>query len=167
MTPLPLDPIDGCVLRYRDLIQPAPLDIDTIDRYRNVCENILAGQYRLHTLAVGQRIYENQIFQNSVLLWMVVTITVSGVVLAGLQLWATYRLAVAGKGSIADGGEATIEQNRLVVRSSVIGVVILALSFAFFTLYILYVYRIADVPGLERLVPPPRHVITGAREVPR
>lgn len=141
--------IDACVARYRAIVHPSTTTIDVIDQYRSVCENILAGQYRLQTQATGQRIYENQLFQNDVVMWMVVVITISGVILAGIQLWATYRLAVAGKSELATGGEATIEYNRLVVRSSVVGVIILALSFAFFAIYVLYVYRITDLPGVD------------------
>jgi sterol desaturase/sphingolipid hydroxylase (fatty acid hydroxylase superfamily) len=109
----------------------------------------------LQTLATAQQIYANQLHQNSVIMWMVVAITLSGVILAGIQLWATYRLAQAGKGTIADGGEVMIEQNRLVVRSSVVGVVILALSFAFFAVYVLFVYRITDMPGIQTVAPRP------------
>ena len=120
--PVNPDAMDRCIAHYRGVIGPAPFDLDVLDRVRVVCENILAGQYRLETGATGQQIYANQLFQNGVVMWMVVTITLSGVVLAGLQLWATYRLAMAGKGVIADGGEATVQHNRLVVRSSVVGV---------------------------------------------
>lgn len=156
----------GCIARYRETLGAEEFTIDALDRIRGICENLLAAQYRLDTLATGQRIYANQLYQNSVVLWMVVTITLSGVVLAAIQLWATYRLAVAGKGALAEGGEATVEYNRLVVRSSVVGVIILALSFAFFAMYVLYVYRITDLPGLESMVEPVRPV-EGAQEIPR
>ena len=158
--------IDACVVRYRELIQPVSFDIDSVDRYRSVCENILAGQYRLETVATGQRIYENQILQNTVIMWMVVTITISGVVLAGIQLWATYRLTMAGKGMLAEGGEVSIEHKRMVVRSSVVGVLILALALVFFAVYVLYVYRIEDIPGQEVVMPPPRST-EDAQVVPR
>jgi heme/copper-type cytochrome/quinol oxidase subunit 2 len=157
--------LDACLARYRQGVDPSAW-IDSLDRLRSVCENILAGQYRLETLETGQRIYAHQIFQTTVIMWMVVTITLSGVLLAGLQLWASYRLALAGQGALADGGEATIHQNRLVVRSSVVGVIILALSFAFFTVYVLYVYRISDLPGVETVAPPIR-AVQDAQEVPR
>jgi hypothetical protein len=160
------DAMDRCIAHYRGAARPDLVDLDALDRVRAVCENILAGQYRLETLATGQRIYANQLFQNGVVMWMVVAITLSGVILAGIQLWATYKLAMAGKGVIADGGEATVEHNRLVVRSSVVGVIILALSFAFFTVYVLYVYRITDLPGLQTIAPALQST-NGAEEVPQ
>lgn len=147
-TPAAASEIAACLARYARAIPSLHADVDRLDRYRAICENTLAGEHRLQTLAVNQQIYANQIVQNTVMLWMVVTITLAGVVMAGIQLWATYRLTLAGKGALADGGEASFEQNRLVVRSSVVGVVILGLSLAFFTLYVLYVYRIEALPGL-------------------
>jgi hypothetical protein len=158
--------LHACITRYRDALGPEAATADGLDRIRGICENMLAAQFRLETLATGQDIYANQLYQTTIVLWMVVTITLSGVVLAALQLWATYRLAMEGKGAIADGGEATIEYNRLVVRSSAVGVVILALSFAFFAIYVLYVYRITDLPGLETVVEPLRPA-EGAQEIPR
>ena len=164
--PPPYQATQQCIAGYLALLKPASPTIDTIDSYRTVCENLIAGQYRLQTTITGERIYSSQIVQNTVMLWMVVTITVAGVILAGLQLWATYRLAAAGTGTgaLADGGEVTMEHNRLVVRSSVVGVVILGLSFAFFALYVLYVYRLQDLPGLSAPAPRPT---AGAVEMPR
>lgn len=147
------DAMHACIARYSGSAGGASLDIEALDRFGTVCENILAGQFRLETLATGQRIYANQLYQNGVVMWMVVMITVSGVLLAGLQLWATYKLAMAGKGVMADGGEATVQHDKLVVKSSVVGVIILALSFAFFTVYVLYVYRITTLPGIEAQAP--------------
>ena len=165
---MPSDPaaLHACIARYRDAGGAEGLSLETLDQIRGICENLLAAQYRLETLETGQRIYANQLYQNTIVLWMGVTITLSGVVLAAIQLWATYRLAMAGKGALAEGGEATVEYNRLVVRSSVVGVIILALSFAFFAVYVLYVYRITDLPGLETIAPPVRSP-EGAQEVPR
>jgi hypothetical protein len=75
-----------------------------------------------------------------IVLWMVVAITVSGVGLAGLQLFAAYRLAGAGRGEFAASQELSIEQNRISVKSSVTGLLILIVSFAFFMVYVFNVY---------------------------
>jgi len=71
---------------------------------------------------------------------MVVSITISGVILAGLQLFASYKLASVGKGVFEATGEANITSHSMAVKSSVVGVVILAISFAFFLVFVLYVY---------------------------
>jgi len=52
---------------------------------------------------------------------MVVTITFSGVFLAGVQLFAGYKLASAGKANFDMGGTVTAEQKKLSVNSSVAG----------------------------------------------
>ena len=86
---------------------------------------------------------ENFVFQryeNTIIMLMVVSITISGVILAGLQLFASYKLASVGKATFADAGEVTIDSHSLAVKSSVVGVIILAISFAFFLVFVLYVY---------------------------
>src|SRR4051812_32760945 len=75
--------VEACMNRYGSRGEGAPT-LDSLDQARNFCENLLAGRYRLQTLETGQHIYENQLFQNSVIMWMVVTITISGVVLAAI-----------------------------------------------------------------------------------
>jgi sterol desaturase/sphingolipid hydroxylase (fatty acid hydroxylase superfamily) len=132
---------------------------------RSVCEQIVLADYRAQTEGATAKIYEAQLSQNTVMLWLVVALTAAGVILAGIQLWASYRLAKAGQGMLASGGEATIEQGKLVVRSSVVGIIILTLSFAFFLVYVLYVYQITEVGGSFPVQP--REVPAGAQEIPR
>jgi small-conductance mechanosensitive channel len=106
-------------------------------------------------------------------LWMVLTITLSGVVLAGLQLLAAYRLATAGRGEFAQQQEITLEQNRISLKSSVTGLLILVVSFAFFMVYVAWVFAIREaslvqsqntrgpttqlLPGLGGPGPPPQN----------
>lgn len=91
---------------------------------------------------------ENFVFQryeNTVIMLMVVSITISGVILAGLQLLASYRLASVGKVAFEQAGEVTMDTHSMAVKSSVIGVVILAISFAFFLVFVLYVYTFTPI----------------------
>ena len=88
-----------------------------------------------------------QMSENVVLMWMVVAITVSGVTLAGLQLYASFKLASVGKGTLAEGGTLKLENGKVVVQSSIVGVIILAISFAFFMVFVRDVYSITEVPG--------------------
>ncbi len=92
---------------------------------------------------------------------MVVVITFSGVVLAGLQLLGSYRLAKLGRAAFGDGGEATITASSVAVKSSVVGVVILAISFAFFLVFVLDVYTIREIgaPSVAGINAPPGHQI--------
>jgi hypothetical protein len=91
---------------------------------------------------------ENFVFQryeNTIIMLMVVSITISGVILAGLQLFASYKLASVGKATFSDAGEVTIDSHSLAVKSSVVGVIILAISFGFFLVFVLYVYTFTPV----------------------
>jgi sterol desaturase/sphingolipid hydroxylase (fatty acid hydroxylase superfamily) len=91
---------------------------------------------------------ENFVFQryeNTVIMLMVVSITISGVILAGLQLLASYKLASAGKVAFEQAGEVTMDTHSMAVKSSVVGVVILAISLAFFLVFVLYVYTFTPI----------------------
>ena len=48
-----------------------------------------------------------------VLLWMVVSVTISGVLLAGLQLLASYKLASSGKDEFAQVNQLSLERGNL------------------------------------------------------
>src|ERR1043166_2740049 len=76
---------------------------------------------------------------------MVVSITISGVILAGLQILASYKLASAGKVAFEQAGEVTMDTHSMAVKSSVVGVVLRAISFAFFLVFVLYVYTFTPI----------------------
>ena len=167
---------EACIGRMLRLTGTQAPTVQNINEMRSVCEQMSLATYRAQTEAATARIYEAQLTQNTVMLWLVVILTMGGIGLAAVQLWATYRLAKAGQGALADGGEATIEHGKIVVRSSVVGIIILAMSFAFFSMYVLYVYRISESSGIGSVpVPvgpaPPAAaappVPAGAHEVPQ
>ncbi|MFS8051565.1 hypothetical protein QD357_01935 [Rhizobium sp. BR 317] len=93
---------------------------------------------------VRQALYLRQIFENEVMLWMVVIITLSGVVLAAFQLLASYKLAVLGKDSLSSASDLTIEHNKIALKSSVTGLLILTVSLAFFAIYVTFVFTLRD-----------------------
>jgi hypothetical protein len=80
------------------------------------------------------------------MLWMVVGITISGVILAGLQLFAGYRLALVGVKGLEPSGDLTIEPKKIAINSTVTGVLILSISLAFFYVFVKYVYLIKELP---------------------
>ena len=143
--------------------------VQVADQWRALCYDLLADQERVRRLSATARIYEDQIFQNHIMLFMVVFITLSGVILAGLQLWASYRLAVSGKGTLAEGGDLSFQPGNVAVKSSVVGVVILAISLAFFMVFVTEVYKItpaSETPAAPAPAPsegPP----AGMTEVPK
>jgi hypothetical protein len=109
----------------------------------------------LHALTSRKLLYEEQVirnenfvfqrYENTVIMLMVVSITISGVILAGLQLLASYKLASAGKVAFEQAGEVTMDTHSMAVKSSVVGVVILTISLAFFLVFVLYVYTFTPI----------------------
>jgi hypothetical protein len=119
------------------------------------------NEYQIRRMQFFEQYYEQRIF-----LWMVVCITVSGVILAGLQLAASYRLSLLGHAALADS-KMTIEHKRIVLSSSVVGFFILLLSFAFFYLFITQVFPTKEISmeaGGQRqstVAPPPFNLKPG------
>jgi sterol desaturase/sphingolipid hydroxylase (fatty acid hydroxylase superfamily) len=138
--------VNSCMDRYA----AAPAD----DKAAQI--NLLWSIYYLCDAMISRKLlYEEQVirnenfvfqrYENTIIMLMVVSITISGVILAGLQLFASYKLASVGKATFADAGEVTIDSHSLAVKSSVVGVIILAISFAFFLVFVLYVYTFTPV----------------------
>jgi hypothetical protein len=109
-----------------------------------LCYQNLAGVFVLTYFGIRKSAYLNQQVQTTILMWMVVAITLSGVVLAGLQLIAGYKLASTGKAAFEQGGQLTIEHSKISLSSSVTGLMILAISLAFFMVFVSKVYLIQE-----------------------
>lgn len=74
------------------------------------------------------------------LMWLVILVVFSGVVFSGVQLWRA--------ANIKDlGGESTIEieARKIKITTSVVGVVVLAISIIFFYFFLIEVYRVKIV----------------------
>jgi hypothetical protein len=57
----------------------------------------------------------------------------------------SYKLASAGQNDVSQAGEITLERNKISLKSSVTGLFILIISFAFFSLFVFEIYRIKEV----------------------
>ncbi len=123
---------------------------------REHCYSFINAQGLLNDYAIRKLNFFQQYRANGVLMWMVVTVTFSGVLLAALQLWASYRLAEANRTPLpADSGEITLQRDRLVLRSSIAGLFILLISFCFFLVFVFYVYKFETPVDRGAAVPPP------------
>ena len=114
-----------------------------------LCSIELRDQSAISIFEVNRDKYIEQNYEDRILLWMVVAITISGVLLAGLQLFASFKLASEGKAEFARDSDITIEKDRLSLRSSVTGLLILIISLAFFIVYVKYVYKIDDPSNIN------------------
>lgn len=97
----------------------------------------------LSDFAIRKLDFFQQYRANGILMWMVIAVTFSGVLLAGLQLWASYELATVNKSPLnTDESQIVLTRDQLVLKSSVTGLLILLISFCFFLAFIVYVYRL-------------------------
>jgi hypothetical protein len=122
----------------------ATADIALQSQINSQCANRVSLEASLNDFNLRRLTYISQQFETIVLMWMVVVITFSGVLLAGVQLMAAYRLASVGKGSIDNASELSINSSELSVKSSYVGLLILAASFAFFFVFVEIVYPVND-----------------------
>jgi hypothetical protein len=142
--------MDTCVDKFKGVLGSNPPTITDLYGINQFC--YLHTDYQLQAdEAIIRR--DNYVFQrneNVVLLYMVVLITFGGVLLAGLQLYASYQLATTGHGELAGGAELAYSPQGASFKSSVVGLSILAMSFAFFLVFVIYVYTFTDNSTSQR-----------------
>lgn len=143
--------LDKCRIRIAGLYDPKVLDLNLVGQIHALCYAEVNEEDRLVEFEINRSALLNQQAETPVLLWMVVAITMSGVFLAAVQLMAGYKLASAGKGNLEQGGELGLENNRLSLKSSVTGLIILTISLAFFYIFVSQVYLLKPFD----LAPPP------------
>jgi hypothetical protein len=118
---------------------------DVWDRISDICYNQVRGEAVLTDFSIRRSTLIEQQVEGRIILWMVVGITLSGVALACLQLVAADQLARTGHGDLSSPQEITLEQNKISLKSSVTGLMILVISFAFFMVYIVWVYTVKEL----------------------
>jgi hypothetical protein len=139
---------------------PGNVDLKVVAGIHGLCYAEIDEEDTLEEFGIRKSALLNQQAETPVILWMVVGITLSGVLLAGVQLIAGYRLASAGKAAgFEPGGQISVESNKLSLRSSVTGVLILAISLLFFYVFVTQVYLIKEI------VPSPKASVTGSPEL--
>jgi hypothetical protein len=118
-----------------------------------LCFAKLQDQSYISIFDVNRSKYVEQNFEDRILLWMVVAITLSGVILSGLQLAASFRLAADGKAEFVRDSNITLQKDQLSVKSSVTGLLILLISLGFFIIYVKYVYKIDNASDVASAPP--------------
>lgn len=137
--------IKQCVDDTFERTKPQVVTNELIYSATQVCYSHLHGQGLLNDFKLRRLKFIQQTYDERVLLWMVVVITLSGVALAGVQMMASYKLASGGIGSFDKTGELSIEQSKLSLKSSVTGLFILVCSFAFFWVFVYEIFVIKEV----------------------
>jgi hypothetical protein len=114
------------------------------------CYDHLYAQGLLNEFLIRRVNFQTQHVADQMLMWMVIGLTISGVVLAGVQIIGANRVYMASGGKTAlPDSEVSLEAGKIYVKSAVTGVVILLISFAFFFVYVAEVYTIKDPPGTD------------------
>jgi hypothetical protein len=135
-----------CVSDVMQKLFPVQVNAALYERVWRLCGNQIFNGLYLDDFLIRRQKFIQQELDERVNLWLVVAITLSGVILAGLQLFMSFRLATDSRLEFAKDSQVTIETGKISLRSSITGVLILALSLAFFTIYVLYIYSIHEVP---------------------
>jgi hypothetical protein len=149
--PLSMTQCITTTLTVLDLKQaPTP---EILHQVLGYCYSLTRSQGLLKDFAVRELNFIQQYRANGVLMWMVVAITVSGVFLAGVQLMASYQLAGSNQASPAT--ELSWRHDRVVLKSSITGLFILLISFAFFLVFVFYVYRFEKLENHNAQAPQP------------
>jgi hypothetical protein len=111
-------------------------------------------EYRANGYAYRSRVFEWQLLSSRVIFLIVLALVSAGIYFAAVQfrgaMRAAARPAASAEASPTLSGvtlatQLEVSAKGVVVNSSVMGVIILALSLAFFYLYLVYVYPITDV----------------------
>lgn len=134
--------LGACRTNAIALIKPEQVDVPFLAHISDFCYGQVRGEDLLGDFYIRKLSFVQQQSNTGVLLWMVVAITIAGLLLAGFQLLAAYRLANNGRGEFSQGGELSLDAKSISLKSSVTGVIILTLSLAFFITYVKWVYPI-------------------------
>jgi hypothetical protein len=135
----------GCIKNTIEIIKPGSISVEFYEHIWRLCGNQTYNQLLLTDFAIRREKLVRQELDERVNLWMVVAITISGVILAAVQLVMSYKLAAAGRAEFAKDSGLAAEQGKISLRSSVTGVVILAISLAFFGVYVKWIYTIDEL----------------------
>jgi hypothetical protein len=134
----------SCQKNAINLTIPDKLDFRMLQLVADFCYEQIRREGNLSHSQILRSNYAEQRFEGRILLWMVVGITISGVALATIQLIAAYQLASAGRGDFTQGGEVTLERSNISLKTSVTGLLILTVSFAFFMVFVRWIYTEKD-----------------------
>jgi ABC-type multidrug transport system fused ATPase/permease subunit len=135
------------------LNQNQPLNADILRQATEHCYSLIRSHGLLKDFANRELNFVQQYRANGVLMWMVVAVTLSGVLLAGLQLMASYELARTNRKFPVGNSEFSLKRFQVVLKSSVTGLFILVMSFAFFLVFVFYVYRFEQVENQTLRIP--------------
>jgi len=135
-----------CIDRVLATINVPQLDIRAYEQVWKMCGTEQFNGLDLEDFRIRREKFTRQELDERVTLALVVGITISGVAMAALQLFMSYKLAQSGHSDLAKDIELSIQKDKIAFKSSVIGLAILVISLAFFVVYVKWIYSIQEVP---------------------
>ncbi len=126
--------IDACLQQIST--RPAAAD----DGMAQLCYARSYRQAMLNELEARRIVVMTQIHEERIALWLVVWVTSFGVIFAGAQIGLSAWLAAAGHGWGPEPTELAVQRGKVVVRSSIVGVSMLAISWIFFWTFAVTMY---------------------------
>jgi hypothetical protein len=132
--------------------QPTRTEQITASCYTQASGQLTLRDYELRRQAYANSQQEGQRI-NLVAVVILLFATTSGGILAGLQMLASFRLMTKGYEQMGVNSELVLKYNSIALRSSAVGVTIFAISMLFFGVYILYTFRINELPSEPSVAP--------------
>lgn len=135
---VPPEPIEVPAPNFPLAPDPVAVDDETQNAYFESLRNFY--RYRQDGYRHRNRVFQWQLVSSVIIFFLVVALVVIGVYFA----WLQFRYQIE-KGFEAEATKLELSGASLKVSSSVLGVIILSLSLAFFYLYLRHVYPIQNV----------------------
>src|SRR3954468_3827617 len=135
-----------CIDRVFSRLKLEAVDLAVYEDVWKLCGTESFNALSLQDFRIRREKFVRQELDERVTLALVVGITISGVLMAGLQLLMSYKLAQAGHSELAKDIELSVQKDKIALKSSVVGLAILVISLAFFVVYVKWIYSIQEVP---------------------
>lgn len=134
-----------CIDRVFSRLKLEAVDLLVYEDVWRLCGTESFNALSLQDFRIRREKFVRQELDERVTLALVVGITISGVLMAGLQLLMSYKLAQAGHSELAKDIELSVQKDKIALKSSVVGLAILVISLAFFVVYVKWIYTINEV----------------------
>ena len=123
-----------------DVMDPESREL-VLERFRRY------QQHQIAALEHRERLFRWQLRANQISFVVVLVLVFAGLVFSAVQF--AHSLRTAGAAGDEPVHELSISAKGLTVRSSVIGLIVLALSLGFFYLYLVHVFPLEELPSHE------------------
>lgn len=108
-----------CMSDVIQRLSPSQMSAGFYERIWRLCGNQIFNGLYLDDFLIRRQKFIQQELDERVNLWLVVAITISGVLFAGVQLVMSFKLAAGHSAEFAKDSQVTIEAGKISLRSSI------------------------------------------------